>query len=99
MLFGYGLNYLIDVKHAVDVDATPARTYDEISATKTMIESTEQTKFDHEHCTVRVRTPASDYPRMSLRVRNIAFAMPGDVRLSSKLPTFERTPVFDAKCH
>src|SRR5262250_3772382 len=28
--FGYGLNYLIDVKHAVivDVEATPARTYD-----------------------------------------------------------------------
>jgi hypothetical protein len=31
VLFGYGLNYLIDVKHAVivDVEATPARTYDE----------------------------------------------------------------------
>jgi transposase len=43
VLFGYGLNYLIDVKHAVivDVEATPARTYDEVSATKTMIERTE----------------------------------------------------------
>lgn len=32
VLFGYGLNYLIDVEHAVivDVEATPARTYDEI---------------------------------------------------------------------
>jgi hypothetical protein len=27
--FGYGLNYLIDVEHAIIVDeATPARTYD-----------------------------------------------------------------------
>src|SRR5262250_2150735 len=42
--FGYGLNYLIDVKHAVivDVEATPARTYDEVTATKTMIERTER---------------------------------------------------------
>jgi hypothetical protein len=38
VLFGYGLNYLIDIKHAVivDVEATPARTYDEVAATKTM---------------------------------------------------------------
>jgi Transposase DDE domain len=30
--FGYGLNYLIDVEHAiiVDVEATPARTYDDL---------------------------------------------------------------------
>ena len=44
VLFGYGLNYLIDVKHAVivDVEATPARTYDEVVATKTMIERTER---------------------------------------------------------
>jgi hypothetical protein len=34
--FGYGLNYLIDIEHAVivDVEATPARTYDEVAATK-----------------------------------------------------------------
>jgi hypothetical protein len=34
--FGYGLNYLIDVEHAVivDVEATPARTYDEVAATR-----------------------------------------------------------------
>jgi hypothetical protein len=40
VLFGYGLNYLIDVEHAiiVDVEATPARTYDEVAATRTMIE-------------------------------------------------------------
>jgi len=40
--FGYGLNYLIDIENAVivDVEATPARTYDEVAATKTMIERT-----------------------------------------------------------
>ncbi len=43
VLFGYGLNYLVDIKHAViiDVEATPARTYDEVTATKTMIDRTE----------------------------------------------------------
>jgi hypothetical protein len=32
--FGYGLNYLIDVEHAVivDVEPTPARTYDEVES-------------------------------------------------------------------
>jgi transposase len=41
--FGYGLNYLIDNAHAiiVDVEATPARTYDEVAATRTMIERTD----------------------------------------------------------
>jgi transposase len=40
--FGYGLNYLIDTAHAVivDVEATPARTYDEVAATRTMLERT-----------------------------------------------------------
>lgn len=40
--FGYGLNYLIDIENAVivDVEATPARTYDEVKATRTMIERT-----------------------------------------------------------
>lgn len=40
--FGYGLNYLIDNEHAiiVDVEATPARTYDEVASTKVMIERT-----------------------------------------------------------
>src|SRR5258708_15890105 len=42
--FGYRLNYLIDVEHPiiVDVEATPARTYDEGASTKTIIERTEQ---------------------------------------------------------
>lgn len=40
--FGYGLNYLIDNEHAVivDVEATPARTYDEVASTRTMIKRT-----------------------------------------------------------
>ena len=44
MQFGYGLNYLIDIENAVivDVEATPARTYDEVAAARTMIERTEQ---------------------------------------------------------
>ena len=42
--FGYGLNYLIDIENAVivDVEATPARTYDEVEATKTMLDRTER---------------------------------------------------------
>lgn len=42
VLFGYGLNYLIDNEHAiiVDVEPTPARTYDEVRATQTMISRT-----------------------------------------------------------
>src|SRR5262245_62651343 len=42
--FGYGLNYLIDIEYAVivDVEATPARTYDEVAATKTMIKRTDE---------------------------------------------------------
>src|ERR1700686_2765463 len=41
--FGYGLNYLIDIENAVivDVEATPARTYDEVATTKTMVERTQ----------------------------------------------------------
>lgn len=42
--FGYGLNYMIDIENAVivDVEATPARTYDEVAATRTMIKRTEE---------------------------------------------------------
>src|SRR5258708_1012469 len=41
--FADGLNYLIDIDEAVivDVEATPARTYDEVAATKTMLDRTE----------------------------------------------------------
>ena len=41
--FGYGLNYLIDLENAVivDVEPTPARTYDEVESTKTMLDRTE----------------------------------------------------------
>jgi transposase len=42
--FGYGLNYLIDIENAVivDVEATPARAYDEVEATKTMLDRTKR---------------------------------------------------------
>src|SRR5215210_3361698 len=42
--FGYRLNYLIDIENAVivDVEPTPARTYDEVEVTKTMIDRTQQ---------------------------------------------------------
>jgi len=38
-----GLNYLIDETAViVDVEATPARTYDEVAATKTMLDRTQK---------------------------------------------------------
>jgi transposase len=42
--FGYGLNYLIDLDHAIiiDVEPTPARTYDEVESTKTMLDRAER---------------------------------------------------------
>jgi len=42
--FGYGLNYLLDTENAiiVDVEATPARTYDEVAATKLMVKRTNE---------------------------------------------------------
>ncbi len=42
--FGYGLNYLIDMENGIvmDVEATPARTYDEVAAARTMIKRTEE---------------------------------------------------------
>ena len=42
--FGYGLNYLIDIANAiiVDVEPTPARTYDEVESTKIMLDRAER---------------------------------------------------------
>jgi hypothetical protein len=42
--FEYALDHLIYIENVVivDVEATPARTYDEVAATKTMIERTER---------------------------------------------------------
>jgi transposase len=44
VMFGYSLNYLIDMEHAVivDVEATPTRITKEVDATATMIERTQQ---------------------------------------------------------
>jgi transposase len=43
VMFGYSLNYLIDMEHAVivDVEATPTRISMEVDATETMIDRTE----------------------------------------------------------
>jgi transposase len=43
VMFGYSLNYLIDMEHAiiVDVEATPTRLSKEVDATETMIDRTE----------------------------------------------------------
>ena len=47
VMFGYSLNYLIDMENAVivDVEATPTRISKEVEATETMIERTSET-FD-----------------------------------------------------
>jgi transposase len=47
VMFGYSLNYLIDMESAViiDVEATPTRVSKEVEATETMIERTER-RFD-----------------------------------------------------
>jgi transposase len=44
VMFGYSLNYLIDMEHAVilDVEATPTRISKEVDATETMIERTQK---------------------------------------------------------
>ncbi len=44
VMFGYSLNYLIDMEHAVilDVEATPTRITKEVDATETMLERTEK---------------------------------------------------------
>ena len=44
VMFGYSLNYLIDMEHSVilDVEATPTRISKEVDATETMIERTEE---------------------------------------------------------
>jgi hypothetical protein len=43
VMFGYSLNYLIDMENAVilDVEATPTRLSKEVNATETMIDRTE----------------------------------------------------------
>ena len=44
VMFGYNLNYLIDMEHAVilDVEATPTRITKEVDATETMLDRTER---------------------------------------------------------
>ena len=47
VMFGYSLNYLIDMEHSVilDVEATPTQISKEVDATETMIKRTEE-RFD-----------------------------------------------------
>ncbi len=47
VMFGYSLNYLIDMEHAVivDVEATPTRISIEVDATEAMIDRTEERRF------------------------------------------------------
>jgi hypothetical protein len=51
-----GHNYLIDIENAViiDVEATPARTYDEVAATQTMLDRA------HEHFDLKPKRLAAD---------------------------------------
>ena len=77
--FGYGLNYLIDIENAVivDVEATPARTYDEVAATKTMIERTEErVRSEAQAARRRHRLRDRQVPRLARRRRHHA-AHPG----------------------
>jgi transposase len=67
VLFGYGLNYLIDNEHAiiVDVEATPARTYDEVAATKTMIDRTLESKAEDAKPTHHSQQTGANYPPLT----------------------------------
>jgi hypothetical protein len=91
--FGYGLNYLIDIKCAVivDVEATPARGSAEARAAKTMLERTEATlalkphrasKRACDRCLLKPRccpkTPSRKVPRdVHEKERDVARALMG----------------------
>jgi transposase len=85
--FGYGLNYLIDTEHAVivDVEATPARTFDEVAATRTMIDRTE-TAFG-----LRPQRLAADTAYGTGRL--IAWLL--DRAIAPHIPVWERYPPAD----
>jgi len=85
--FGYGLNYMIDTAHAVivDVEATPARTFDEVAATRTMIDRTE-TAFG-----LRPQRLAADTAYGTGRL--IAWLL--DRAIAPHIPVWERYPPAD----
>jgi transposase len=85
--FGYGLNYMIDTEHAVivDVEATPARTFDEVAATRTMIDRTE-TAFG-----LRPQRLAADTAYGTGRL--IAWLL--DKAIAPHIPVWERYPPAD----
>jgi hypothetical protein len=83
--FGYGLNYLINTEHAmiVDVEATPARAYDEVAATKTMIERTKASFGDA--CPLKSKCCPKQPQRRVLRDPNEA------ARDYARSPEFEQS--------
>jgi transposase len=85
--FGYGLNYMIDTEHAVivDVEATPARTFDEVAATRTMIDRTKRA-FG-----LRPRRLAADTAYGTGRL--IAWLL--DRAIAPHIPVWERYPPAD----
>jgi hypothetical protein len=94
--FGYGLNYLIDVEHAiiVDVEATPARTYDEVASTRTVIERTEQ-RLDLKPDWLVIR-PAILSPEFASRLTGHHQALMAEA-LEQSVETISCRPCFVAK--
>src|SRR5262245_5363416 len=87
--FRYGLNYMIDTEHAVivDVEATPARTFDEVAATRTMIDRTERA-FG-----LRPQRLAADTAYGTGRL--IAWLL--DRAIAPHIPVWERCPPADGR--
>ena len=79
--FGYGLNYLIDIKHAViiDIGATPARTYDKLAATRNRIDWTEKTSG------VEPELRAADTARGLQKLQYVSFTPPSTFSTASTL--------------
>jgi len=69
---------IIDIDEAVivDVEATPARTYDEVDATKTMIDRTERC-FDLKPKRLRHRLWHGQVPRLARQGQEDQAAHPG----------------------
>jgi hypothetical protein len=62
--FGYGLNYMIDLKNVVtvEVEATPARTYDDVNCAEAMIARTERGGVSWRYSTPPFLPRRSDTP-------------------------------------
>ena len=89
--FGYGLNYLIDIENTVivDVEATPARTYDEVAATRLAMRC--RLSVDLRGCSGTLHTPhlslaANDDRRLTHRYRVYGGDFLDDVAYSARAP-------------